>query len=54
MIVHPGSNVGAVIGFGAVLVGGLSFSNIPSPSTAVSSLSNVVALSPTLAQLNGP
>lgn len=54
MIVHPGSNVGAVIGFGSVLVGGLDFNDIPSPSTDVSSISNNPTISPTDAELDGP
>lgn len=54
MIVHPGSNVGVVIGFGATPVGGLTYANTPNAATTVESLSNTPALSPTLAQLNGP
>lgn len=54
MIVHPGSNVGVVIGYGDTPVGGLSFSNFPSPGDAVSGLSNTTTISPTLAELNGP
>lgn len=53
MIVHPGSNVAPVLNYASALVGGLSFSNFPSPSTSVASLTNVVAISPTLLELNG-
>lgn len=54
MIVHPGSNVGAVVGFGAVLVGGLDWSNFPEPGSAVDALSNTVPISPTQVELLGP
>ncbi len=55
MIAHPGSNVCPVLGFGDVLVGGLSFSNFPAPADDPAAISaESPALSPTLIELNGP
>jgi len=51
MIVHPGSNVSAVLNVSLSLVGGLTYSNYPAAAVETDDLVLAPAISPTVAEL---